>query len=75
MEAHRTSRTHAWARDYDEGYEVARRDMMERETGSRRSSDGAFTAAVYIKYAAIVIVVIVIAYAVLRILGAIQGVF
>ena len=62
-------------RDYDEGYEDARRDMMERETGSRRSSDGAFTAAVFIKYAAIVIVVIVIAYVVLRILGAIQGAF
>jgi hypothetical protein len=40
-------------RDYDEGYEDARRDMMDRETGSRRSSDGAFTAAVFIKYAAI----------------------
>jgi hypothetical protein len=23
-------------RDYEEGYEDARRDMMERETGSRR---------------------------------------
>jgi hypothetical protein len=46
----------------------------ERETGSRRGSgDGAFTAAVFIKYAAIVIVVLVIAYVVLRIVGAIQG--
>ena len=60
-------------RDYDEGYEDARREMMERETGTRRGSDGAFTAAVFIKYAAIVIVVLVIAYVVLRILGAIQG--
>ena len=62
-------------RDYDEGYEDARKDMMDRETGSRRSSDGAFTAAVFIKYAAIVIVVLVIAYVVLRIVGAIQGAF
>jgi hypothetical protein len=62
-------------RDYDEGYEDARRDMTERETGSRRSSDGAFTAAVFIKYAAIVIVVLVIAYVVLRIVSAIQGAF
>jgi hypothetical protein len=60
-------------RDYDEGYEDARRDMMDRETGSRRGSDSAFTAAVFIKYAAIVIVVLVIAYVVLRIVGAIQG--
>jgi len=49
--------------------------MLERETGSRRSGDGAFTAAVFIKYAAIVIVVLMIAYGVLRILGAIQGAF
>ena len=60
-------------RDYDEGYEDARRDMMDREGGSRRG--GAFTAAVFIKYAAIVIVVLVIAYVVLRIVGAIQGAF
>jgi hypothetical protein len=32
-------------RDYDEGYEDARRDMMDRETGSRRGSDRAFTVA------------------------------
>jgi hypothetical protein len=60
-------------RDYDEGYEDARREMMERETGSRGGSDGALTAAVFIKYAAIVIVVLVVAYVVLRIVGAIQG--
>jgi hypothetical protein len=48
--------------------------MVERETSSRRGSgDGAFTAAVFIKYAAIVIVVLVVAYVVLRIVGAIQG--
>jgi hypothetical protein len=60
-------------RDYDEGYEDARREMTDRETSSRRGGDGAFTAAVFIKYAAIVIVVLVIAYVVLRIVGAIQG--
>ena len=62
-------------RDYDEGYEDARKDMMDRETGSRRGGDGAFTAAVFIKYAAIVIVVLIIAYVVLRIVGVIQGAF
>ena len=62
-------------RDYDEGYEDARREMMDRETSSRRGSDGAFTAAVFIKYAAIVIVVLIIAYVVLRIVGVIQGAF
>ena len=56
--------------DYDEGYEGARRDMMDRETGPRGRSDGAI-----IKYAAIVIVVLAIAYVVLRIVGAIQGAF
>ena len=60
-------------RDYDEGYEDARRETMERETGTR-GGDGA-TAAVFIKYAAIVIVVLVIAYVVLRILRAIQAGF
>jgi hypothetical protein len=62
-------------RDYDEGYEDARRDMLERETGARQGGGGAFTAAVFIKYAAIVIVVIIIAYVVLRILRAIQAGF
>jgi hypothetical protein len=62
-------------REYDEGYEDARREMMDRETSSRRGSDGAFTAAVFIKYAAIVIVVLIIAYVVLRIVGVIQGAF
>jgi hypothetical protein len=60
-------------RAYEESYEDARRDMMERETGSRRSGDGPVNAVVFIKYAAIVIVVLVIAYVVLRIVGAIQG--
>ena len=60
-------------RDYDEGYEDARKDMMDRETGSRHGGgDGAFTAAVFIKYAAIVIVVLIIAYVVLRILRVLQ---
>ena len=49
---------------------------MDRKSGSRRgSSDHAFTAAVFFKYAAIVIVVLIIAYVVLRIVGAIQGAF
>jgi len=52
-------------RDYDEGYEDARRDIMEGVTGPRRGGDGAFTTAVFMKYAAIVIVV-------LRILRTIQ---
>jgi predicted metalloprotease len=60
-------------RDYDEGYEDARRDMADRETGSR--GGGAFTAAMFIKYVAIVIVVLIIAYVVLRILGVIQTAF
>ena len=62
-------------RDYDEGYKGAPGTLMDREGGSRRGGDGAFTAAVFIKYAAIVIVVLVIAYVVLRIVGAIQGAF
>jgi len=61
-------------RDYDEGYEDARRDLVDRETGSPRSG-GAFTAAVFIKYAAIVIVVLIIAYVVLRIVGVLRGAF
>jgi hypothetical protein len=61
-------------RDYEEGYEDARREMMDRETAPPRG--GAFTAAVFINYAAIVIVVLVIAYVVvLRIVGAIKGAF
>ena len=47
--------------------------MMDREAGPRRSGDGAFTAAVFIKYAAIVIVVIIVAYVIPRILGVIQS--
>lgn len=59
-------------RDYDEGYDDARKDM-EREFGTRGSSTSSFTAAVFIKYAAIVIVVLIIAYVVIRILNAITG--
>ena len=62
-------------RDYEEGYEDARREMEEREFGGRRGSDSSFTAAVVVKYLAIVIVVIIVAYVVLQILGAIQGAF
>lgn len=58
-------------RDYDEGYDDARRDAMERETRSG-SGNGSFTAAMFIKYAAIIIVVLIIAYVVLRILRVIQ---
>jgi hypothetical protein len=61
-------------RDYEEGYEDARKEMQEREFGSRGGSGGSsFTAAVLIKYLAIVIVVIIIAYVILRILNSIQG--
>lgn len=58
-------------RDYDEGYEDARREMVERET--RSSGGGAFTAAMFIKYAAIIIVALIVAYVVLRILGVVAG--
>jgi len=61
-------------RDYDEGYEEARREMQDREFGSRGGGGGSsFTAAVLIKYLAIVIVVIIVAYVILRILNSIQG--
>ena len=62
-------------RDYEEGYEDARREMQERELGSPRRDGSAFTAAVFIKYLAIVVIVIIIAYVVLQILGTIQRVF
>lgn len=62
-------------RDYDEGYEDARREMEEREFGGRRDSGNAFTAAVFIKYLAIIIVVVIVAYVVLQVLGAIRGAF
>jgi hypothetical protein len=63
-------------RDYDEGYEEARREMQEREFGSSRGdSGGAFTAAVFIKYLAIVVVVIIVAYVVLQILQTVQTAF
>ena len=62
-------------RDYDEGYEDARREMEERELGTSRRSGGDFTAAMLIKYLAIIVVVIIVAYVVLQILGVIQGAF
>ena len=61
--------------NYEEGYEDARREMEERELGSSRRGGGDFTAAVFIKYLAIVIVVVIVAYVVLQILGVIQGAF
>jgi predicted metalloprotease len=62
-------------RDYEEGYEDARREMEERDIGSSRRGGGDFTATVLIKYLATVIVVIIVAYMVLHILGGIQGAF
>ncbi len=59
-------------RDYEEGYKDARREMEERELGSSRRG-GDFTAAVFIKYLALVVIVIIVAYVVLQILGVIQG--
>jgi hypothetical protein len=58
-------------RDYDEGYEDARREMEERELGSSRRCGGDFTTAMLIKYLAI----ITITYLVLQILGVVQGAF
>jgi predicted metalloprotease len=61
-------------RDYDEGYEDARKEMQEREFGGSRGGGGSsFTAAVLIKYLAIVIVVIIVAYVILRILNSVTG--
>ncbi len=60
-------------RDYDEGYEDARKEMQEREFGSRGGGGSSFTAAVLIKYLAIVIVVIIVAYVILRILNSVTG--
>lgn len=60
-------------RDYDEGYEDARKEMQEREFGSSRGGSS-FTAAVFIKYLSLVVIVIIIAYVVLQVLGGIQRV-
>lgn len=60
--------------EYEEGYEDARREMREREFESPRRSDNSFTAAVFIKYLALVIVVLIIAYVVLQILGVLRGI-
>lgn len=62
-------------RDYEEGYEEARREMQDREFRGSGRGDSSFTAAVLIKYLAIVIVVIIVAYVVLRILNTVQGLF
>jgi hypothetical protein len=53
-------------------------DDLEEETKEpvpRGSGGGALVAATFIKYAAIVIVVLIVAYVVLRILGVLQGSF
>ncbi len=61
-------------RDYDEGYEDARREMEERELRPSRPSGGDFTAAFFIKYLAIVVIVVIIAYVVLQILSTMRGI-
>ena len=51
-------------------------DQLEEETREsvpHNSGGGALVAATFIKYAAIVIVVLIVAYVVLRILGVLQG--
>ena len=60
-------------RDYDEGYEDARREMQERELGSSSSGNSGFTVAVIVKYIAMIIIVIIIAYVVLRVLSGVQS--
>lgn len=60
-------------REYDEGREDARREMQERELGSSRGGNKAFTAAVILKYVTIIIIVIIVAYVVLRVLNTVQG--
>jgi hypothetical protein len=52
-------------------------DELEEETREPvpRGSGGALVAATFIKYAAIVIVVLIVAYVVLRILGVLQSSF
>ena len=61
-------------RDYEEGYEEARRDMRERELGTSGGDKG-FTVAVIVKYVAIVVVVLIIAYVVLQIVNSLSGIF
>ena len=46
-----------------------------REPGPRNSGGGSLVAATFIKYAAIVIVVLIVAYVALRILGVLQSSF
>ena len=60
-------------RDYDEGYEEARREMQERELGSSGRGSSGFTVAVIVKYIAIIVVVVIIAYVVLRVLEGVQS--
>jgi cell division septal protein FtsQ len=56
-------------RDYEEGYEDARRESASPDPEPRSRGDASFTAAVAIKYLAIVIVVLIIAWLVLQVLG------
>ena len=60
-------------RDYDEGYEEARREMQERELGSSGRGNSGFTVAIIVKYIAIIIIVVIIAYVVLRVLSDVQS--
>jgi hypothetical protein len=59
------------------GYRRGFDDLEEetREPVPRGSGGGALVAATFIKYAAIVIVVLIVAYVVLRILGVLQSSF
>jgi hypothetical protein len=56
-------------RGFDEFEDETREPLPERSGG------GWIVAATFIKYAAIVIVVLIVAYVVLRILGVLQGTF
>lgn len=52
-----------------------RRDYEDETRRELDTGGGAFTAAVFIKYLALIIIVLIIAYVVLRVLGVIQGIF
>jgi hypothetical protein len=49
------------------------RDFDEFDDESRDSGGGWIVAATFIKYAALVIIVLIVAYVVLRIVGVLQG--
>jgi hypothetical protein len=50
-----------------------RRGLDEFDDETRESGGGWIVAATFIKYAALVIIVLIVAYVVLRILGVLQG--